>query len=174
MVPQVYTAYRLWVDGKEVIGNGVVGTDAETSVPKFLPRVAVFTPDRTEMVITLQVSNFHHVNGGIWSSISFGTADQIIGFNRTRIALDMIAFGGLLLIGFYHLVLYLFRRRDQASLFFGLFCLITALRVIVESNRLLVELVPAMNWELNEKLSYLTYFFMVATFNLYLQRLLPD
>jgi anti-sigma regulatory factor (Ser/Thr protein kinase) len=173
-VPQLYTAYRLWIDDRPMSENGTVGDGPGSSVPSFLPRLVIFRPHGKDVVFTLQVSNYHHVKGGFWSSIIIDNAPNLIRSNRYSHSLDMLAFGGLLLMGIYHLSLFILRRKDRVSLYFGLFCLVTALRVVVEGNRLFIDLLPGFNWELNEKLSYLTFFFIVILFNLYIHKLLPE
>ncbi len=174
LVPKIFTAYRLWADDRRIAERGVVGTDEKSSQPVFLPRLALITPSANEISMTLQISNFHHPEGGMRHSISIGTADDMIRSRTYAIALDMLAFGGLIIIGLYHLGLFFLRRKDHASLFFALFCLITALRILMEEDRVLIDLLPVISWSVNEVVVYLTYFFMVITGSLYLQRLLPD
>lgn len=173
-IPYLYTAYRLWVDDRLLAENGTVGTNTESSVPYFFHRMAVFRPQHKDLRITVQVSNFHHFHGGFWSPISLDTAPRLIESNRRAYFFDMMAFGGLILMGFYHLALFFFRRKDQTSLYFGLFCLVTAFRIVIEGNRLLLGIVPSINWQLNEFFSYMTFFLIQVTGVLYVQRILPD
>ena len=64
----IQTAYRFFVNGKEVAVNGIVGNDHSSSVPSYLPIVADYTNEKTELDIVIHVSNFHHRKGGIWES----------------------------------------------------------------------------------------------------------
>ena len=54
----------------------------------------------------------------------------------------------LALMGVYHLCLYGFRRKDPSAAWFGLFCLLVALRTVLTENRFLTWLFPDFSWEL--------------------------
>ena len=50
---------------------------------------------------------------------------------------DLFLFGMLLIMGIYHLGLYLMRTKNKASLFFSLFCLLFSFRILLVGERLL-------------------------------------
>ncbi|MBP7734328.1 MAG: ATP-binding protein [Spirochaetes bacterium] len=173
-VPHMYTAYRLWVNGRPVSSNGTPGTDAAHEIPRFLTRTVILASESDTLELLVQVSNFHHPRGGMWSSIQLGKDLQIVQLQRHRFGINSFIFGGLLLMSLYHMGIFLLRRTDRASLFFSLFCLSMAIRIPFEGDRLLIEFLPWISWEINEKISYLTFYSSVCIVNLYLYYLFPD
>jgi len=64
----------------------------------------------------------------------------------------------------YHLGLFSLRRKERSSLFFGLFCLIIALRILTTGERYILLLFPGIDYEIMVKLDYLTFYFAVPLF----------
>lgn len=83
----VATAYRFWINGERVDGNGTVGTDAKHMVPRSYPKVYFFQPRPGDNEIIIQVSNFAQRTGGIWESIELGDAEDIASPQRNRVML---------------------------------------------------------------------------------------
>ena len=137
------TAYRLWINGKMIAGNGVLGKDAATSIPQLRLQVKYFKPRQPELEFVLQVSNFHHKKGGVWSPIYFGPADRIQQRHCLQWIFDLMLFGGLLIMGIYHLGLFSLRKEDMSSFYFALFTLIFAVRVLVSGDYYLTLVFPS-------------------------------
>jgi putative nucleotidyltransferase with HDIG domain len=173
-IPHMYTAYRLWVNGKPVSSNGITGTDAVHETPQFLPKIIILTPESGILELLVQISNFHHPKGGMWAPIQLGQETQIISMQRHLDWFNIFLLGGLILMTVYHISIFLMRKSDRASLFFGILCLIIALRVIFEGDRLIIELLPWISWEINEKISYLTFYSPPFIISLYIYYLFPD
>jgi len=165
------TAYRLWVDNQVVATTGIVGTNHKTSIPSNQRQTVFFTPQEKTIEIVMEISNFHHRHGGIWHSIQFGLAEDIQAQQEKQLAFDFFLFGSLLIIGVYHLGLYLFRRQDSYTLYFGLFCLLTALRAVITGENYLFN---ELSWAVLIKVEYLTYYLVIPIFVIFFQRLYPD
>ncbi len=173
-VPQLFTAYRLWCNGKLLTSNGNTGTDRAHSVPQFLPRMIIIPTDGDTLELVLQISNFHHPNGGMWSSIRLGNDTRLISERRHVAGFNSFLLGGLLLMALYHIGIFLFRRQDRASLFFGILCLVMAVRVPFEGDRMIIGHLSWLSWEMSQKITYLTFFSSALVTNLYLYYLFPD
>lgn len=63
-IPEMLTAYRLWINGKEVASNGAVGKSREESKAHWLPMAVSFQPEGDTAEVILQVSNFSFFEGG--------------------------------------------------------------------------------------------------------------
>ena len=74
----------------------------------------------------------------------------------------------------YHFGLFLLRREAKSPLFFCFFCLLVALRLLTTGERYIMELLPAMNWQLQVKLEYLSYYLSVPAFTQFNYHLFPD
>lgn len=172
-VPYMRTAYRLWIDGEQVAANGKVGTSRGTMVPQYLPQTVLFTPRGETVQLVVQVSNFRHRSGGMRESIEMGTVGGIARKQERGQAFRMALFGAILVMALYHFGLYILRRRDRSSLYFGLFCLLFAVRILVTGEMLLVRMFPDFNWEAHLRIEYLTGYLVLPVFVMLLHHLYP-
>jgi hypothetical protein len=105
-MPDVFSAYRLWVNGREVARNGTPGVSRQSSRPYWLPAVKVVQSERDTLELVLQVSNFHHVKGGIGEPLALGNPEMLLALKTRDEALAFTLFGsfvvcGLLLLGVF-------------------------------------------------------------------------
>lgn len=172
-IPSISTAYDLWVNGELLASNGKPGPSKETTTPFYRPQKVNFFTKDTKAEIILHVSNYHYRDGGIWESITFGTAEQIKDYSFKKLTIQMIIFGGLLLSGLYHVVLFIQRRQNKAALYFSLVCLIVCIRIVVTKDIPLVNFFPNIPWVLIVKLEYLSFYTSVPLFCWVLYTLYP-
>ena len=90
------------------------------------------------------------------------------------IARDLFLFGSILIMAFYHLGLYSLRRKEPSALFFGLFCLLIALRILTTGERYLLLLIPEIDYQVMIKLEYFSFYAAVPLFMQYYDSLFPD
>lgn len=121
----VQQAYRLWADGRLVAQSGVVGRSAGEETPQRSLRLAKIPRRNGSVDLVLQVSNHHFRTGGVPEPILVAPPGVLERQRTQRWALALFFTGSILIIGLYHLALYLVRRRDVAPLYFGLYCLLT-------------------------------------------------
>ncbi|PJZ53275.1 adenylate/guanylate cyclase domain-containing protein [Leptospira adleri] len=169
----VGTAAAIWVDGKKLIRSGVVGTDENTSRPQYLPRYIEFNAFENEVLIQVEVSNFHHFKGGIWETIRLGSKKSIQDDKESRSATEMFLFGSIAIMALYHFGLYSLRRKDSSSLFFGLFCFVIVIRLLMTGERFIVQKFPDIPWEFGSKLEYLSFYLAWPIFQKYMDSIFP-
>lgn len=169
----VSTSYRLWVDGKLLSENGKVGKSKEEAVPQALPRVVNFENQVGKTEIVLQVANFTHSKGGIWSDIKLGTEYQIQNLREKQAGRSLFLSGALLMMGIYHLALFLLRRKDRAPLFFSIFCLLIAVRTAVTGEIFLVSWFPNVSWDFLYVTQYITFYLALPFFIQFIRELYP-
>lgn len=167
------TAYRLWVDGKLVAGNGVVGTAPDQMVPQFLPATVQFVPEQPTVELVVQVSNYHHRVGGIWPSPTLGSSSQMARRQFLSTSLAAALFGSILIMSVYHLVLYYLHRRDRSALFLSLVCLMIAMRILVTDEFLLLQVLPDFPWPVHLRMEYLTGYLSLVFILAFLRSLYP-
>ena len=119
----VESAYRLWVNGVLLSENGAIGTTAASERP-IQSSVLIRLPQSRTLDLVLQVSNFHYREGGVLSPIVLGSPQQLESARFREWAIVSFCIGAIAVIGLYHLVLYAFRRRTPATLYFGGYCLL--------------------------------------------------
>ncbi|WP_027092435.1 7TM diverse intracellular signaling domain-containing protein [Cohnella thermotolerans] len=173
-LPNISTAYSLYVDGEMVLSRGQPGADAQSTRPYQLPATVYFDggTDRTELM--LDVANFDHRRGGIRTELVLGTSDQIQKLVFSKESQELVVFGCLIMIGFYHFGLYALRRKESANLFFALLCLFVACRMGVIGEGLFFRWFPSLTWTAGTRLEY-SAFALSALFGFaYYQRMYPN
>ena len=170
-IPKLSTAYNLYINDKKIASNGIVGKSKKEMKPQFLPLVADFHPEADKIEIIVQVSNFNERLGGLRESILLGEKEQINRARELTLSYDFLLFGCLLLMGLYHINLFILRKKDRVLLYFGLFCIIIALRTIVSNELLLCYLFPDISWSFIRSTYAYTFFLAVPLFSMYIQAL---
>lgn len=154
-VPNLYTAYRLWVNGVLTAARGETAETKDEARPAQAPRIASFVnPPDGRLELVLEMSNFHHRRGGISGALTIGPTPDMIVDQTKRTAHNMAIFGSLVIIGLYHVMLFVKRREEPFTLWFGLLCLLIGIRVIVTGEMLLVRYFPHVSWEAGLKIDY--------------------
>ncbi|HEU4718584.1 MAG TPA: adenylate/guanylate cyclase domain-containing protein [Bacteroidia bacterium] len=154
----VSNAYDLFVNGKKIASNGTVGKDEETSKPAYAPQVVTFIPDSDCLHFVMHISNFAHCKGGFWLPVEIGTVKQIHEERDSRVLLEMFLFGCLFIMALYHFSLYLLRRSDPSTLYFGLMCVIIGVRSLFTGENLVNDLYPGIDWFFARKIEFLLTF----------------
>ncbi len=141
-------AYTLTVNGQQIGRNGQVGLDAQTTKPSYYPDVYDFVVTSDTLDIVFQVANFSYRKGGLWNPPLLGNRSTAYGLGERQVALEFILLGGIFVVGFYHLFLFAYRRKDRPALYFGLLCFSVCARLLATGERLLNDIVPGLPWEI--------------------------
>ncbi|MBF0117418.1 MAG: hypothetical protein HQK79_01165 [Desulfobacterales bacterium] len=172
-IRDVVCSYTLYVDGKKLSASGVAGKSSETTIAYSLPKVVPFIPERKNLEIIFQISNFHVRKGGLSRPVTIGKEDEIRNMRDISLSFDMFLFGSLSIIGLYHLGLFSLRRKDKSSLYFGIFCILIASRSIFENERFILYVFPRLSWEFLVMTVFLSYYISVPIFFMYIHSLFP-
>ncbi len=170
----VFTAYNLYIDNSLAEYSGVPGTDAETSKPYFKQDTVVFTPERNVITLTFHVSNYEMNKGGLWETIYLGSVESIYGAESRRMAIEIIAISTILIMGLYHLGIFIYRHEDTTALYFSIFCILIALRALATGEILFERMFPGISWSLLLKLEYGSFYAAVPVFIMYLRSIYED
>jgi|GEM_PF-1313067 len=173
LVPEVYTAHRLFANDVLIASNGVVGSEPAQSKAYWLPKIALLPPGSSEYVLTFQVSNYAHYKGGVFEPLVLGPL-QMLQLNRTQeFAWVSLLSGGLLIGGLFFLGFFLFDRSDRTVLYFSLFCIFYAYRVLGTESYVLHEILPGLQFPLAVRLEYGSLYLSVMMFAAFLRNLYP-
>ncbi len=156
-VPNIATAYDLSINGKVVMSRGRADTDERKAFPYQLPAMVHFTASGTQTVLELAVANYDHRDGGIRTEIIIGNASQIQKLQIRHAAQELIILGCLIMIGFYHLGLFILRRKEVANIMFALLCFFVGLRMGLIGEGFIVQWVKGMDWGTAIRLEYLSF-----------------
>lgn len=170
------TSYELYVNRTQLMNAGVFGTSPASAVPSLMPKVASIPKQESanEIIIALKVANFFHRGGGLNKPIVLGTDQQIQRMLWRMDFLSTLTLGFILMMAMYHLVLWLKRREDFASLWFSVFCFIIFIHTLAIDNYF-ERLFPDVNiYEFRFKVEYVTLALSWVAFAFFINRLFPQ
>lgn len=171
-IPDVYCAYRLFVNGFLVAENGKVDSTAAGYSPQWIPHT-ITLPDSDTIELWFQVANFSHAKGGVVKHMVLGPSDELRVMSEQHIAADFLLAGSLFMGGLFFFGLFLFGRQDKATLYFSLFCMLYSYRIIGSGEYALHAVVSEWDWDFAIRLEYLSLFGSVFLFLQYIRYLYP-
>ncbi|MFK5856398.1 MAG: response regulator [Bacteroidota bacterium] len=172
-LPDFYTSYSLWINGKKFSHNGVVGTNKESSKPHLLPLTKSFFTDTTNLELVLQISNFHHSKGGTSIAPIIGSSILLVAEREFELGIDLLLTGAVLMGGLFFLGLYFFGRQDKSVFYFAMFCLAYSYRVIGTANYFLHNIIPDVSWQITTRAEYIALFLSAFFFMKFVQSVYP-
>lgn len=173
-IPDFYTAYRLYINGELLTGNGDVDSLESDYRPYWLPQTISLPQNagnRLEMVI--HVANFEHSKGGLRLPLLIGNEKFLQRKRTIELTYSVLLGGAVLMIGLFFLGLYIFGGREQTFIYFALFCLAYTYRLIGTDLYPLHYLIPSAPWWLTVTLEYLTLYLGPVAFGMFIESLYP-
>ena len=172
-MPEVYSAYRLYINGRQASSNGQVSTTAKDFVPHWEYRTIEVPQHADTLNLLLQVANFTHSKAGVKKSLWIANKETIGLARKQAEAIDLLLTGCLIMGGLFFLGLYLMGNRDKAVLLFALFSIIYSYRIMGIDNYVLHTIWPNINWYFTVRLEYISLFLGIGMFALYTRYLYP-
>lgn len=173
-MPEVYTSYKLIINGQVVSTNGRVGKTASDSEPQWQNKDIDLQLGADTLNMLLQISNFTHSKAGIAKPIFIGPKEFAKLDRKRTEAFDLLLSGCLFMGGLFFLGLYLYGNRDKAILLFALFAVVYSYRMIGADNYVLHSLFPDINWYFAIRIEYVSLFAAIGLFGLYSRFLYPE
>jgi hypothetical protein len=143
-------------------------------VAQYLPQIAFFDAKKGNNEIVLQVSNYYMPSGGLLSDIEMGSASNIQALREKKLNYSLFLFGALIIMGFYHLAMFLFRKKDYSSLYFGLFCLMTAVRTLMTGEGYFYTLFPNADFTYFRKIQTILFYLSSPMIIWFFSSILPE
>lgn len=172
-MPEVYSAYRLFINEQEVASNGRVARTATDFIPYWENKIIEIPQHADTLNILLQIANFSHSKGGIKKPLLIGEKGFVILKRKQAEAVDLLLTGCLMMGGLFFLGLYLMGSRDKAILLFALYSIVYSYRIIGIDNYVLHTVLPHMDWYFTVRMEYLSLFLGIGMFALYTRYLYP-
>jgi signal transduction histidine kinase len=174
-IPEVYCAYKLFVNGVLQSQNGQTATTASAGTPYWGPRtIALPSGEKETLLVILQVANFWHNRGGPYKEMRIGDKDILFLKKNRDQAYDFMLAGCLFMGGLFFLSLFVFGRHDKTTLYFAIFCLLYSYRVVGTDFYALHSLFANLNWFITVRVEYLTLSLGVVFFTAYTRHLYPE
>jgi signal transduction histidine kinase len=168
------TAYRLFVDDKEIASNGIVGTDAASTSPGYQPVVVDFAAPANEFNIIVQISNFTYARGGFWYDINLGTPKQIDTLNDMIVYKDAVLIGSLLIMALYYTAFFFRLKREKSSGYFVLLCVVFMARTALYGDMLINKIFPGITFGFTVFLTYTSLFWISVVIYLLIDSIFPS
>ena len=168
---EIKTAFALFINGALVRQGGVPGTDAARSTPGWTQNIAPLGDMSGALDIVLHVSNFHYYQGGIDRPLLLGLERDIFAAREDAVIIDLILFGILLVMGLYHLTVFLFRKQEMSLVYFSAFCLLVAVYLLTTGEVYFSRSFPARSWEALMVLVFLPIYLGAAVFSSFMRAL---
>lgn len=172
-LPDVYTSYRLYVNGELFFSNGEPGTTKSTTTPRWHPVVLALPEGVDSVELVFHIANFHHSKGGPYKAVFLGDFETLNNNRKRDTSLDLLMSGALLMGGLFFFGLYLFGKYDRAMLFFALYCLAYSYRPVGSRLYVLHDMFSTLSWDLTVRLEYLSLFAGIGFFATYTTYLYP-
>jgi diguanylate cyclase (GGDEF)-like protein len=127
-IPQIESAYRLYLDAELMASGGLVKDYLSAGKPGYNTAIVRIPDGLKTFSITVQVSNYHSSWGGLWEPIVLGDADTLHILQRDKVALSLFIMGALLITAIHSLIQFFLRPADNIPLVFACVCLLLFLR----------------------------------------------
>ncbi len=151
------SSYLIWINNQLIAANGKVSSIKDSVIPKEIPLVVIFRkPSGDSLQIVVQVANFFHAKGGLRDSIDFGRQEYLLQQRDLARIIESWLAGILFILFIYHFLIFLLNRKEMASFWFALLCLISTLRIIVTGEHLLYTSFPNFPLAIGIRIEYLT------------------
>ncbi|MEO5892211.1 MAG: ATP-binding protein [Ferruginibacter sp.] len=173
-IPEFYSSYRLYINGKIFANNGIPDSSEANYSPHWIFKTLTLPSGADTLHFVLQVANFSHSKGGIKKEILIGSNDYLQSSKERWIASDFLLAGCLFMGGLFFFGLYRFGKHDKAMLLFSLFSMMYSYRIVGSAFYALHSVFPDLNWELTLRLEYFTLFSSVFLFVEYVRQLYPQ
>lgn len=160
-IPDMYSAYVLWINGVIISKNGTVGTTQNESVPQYLPTTVPIPNGKDTLDIVLQISNFHHAKGGIREPIVIGHREEMLLKRSIAVNANIVMFVVLVFIALTFLLIFAFSKRQWSLVFFCALCITWGVRSMFSNLYVAISFMPDFSWELAAKIEYISLFLVM-------------
>ncbi len=173
MIRDISSCYKLWINNELVEEAGRVDTAAERCLPRYKKASVLLNSDTNFYEIVFEVANFNQHNGGIRTHINLLRKVQINLQHERESLRTYFCLGIIFIIGLYQLGLFLMNKKDLPGLNFGLFCLVMFIFLSFRT-RLVYYFIEDFDWELGNKIEYLTEYIALPLFYIFFYRSFPN
>lgn len=163
-IPQVFSAYKLWVNDELMVENGKVATSKKESIPRGIPKRIYFNVSQEKMILRLQVSNFYYRQPGILGNVYVGSPTAIEDKLIRSTIQEWFSIGAFIIFGINHMLIYINRKKERLSLFFALFCLLYGIRMLLIGQASIYYFFPDFSMIFVLKLNYICIFVCLLLF----------
>lgn len=168
------TAASFYINGELQLTTGIVSKNKDEYKPQAIPCYIECTSDKDGSIeIVIEVANFIHRKGGLWTTIYFGDQSAVRKRFNLQSGSRYFICCLLLFICFLNLCHFVLNRYKIDTLCFALFCLLFAIRISIAEFSILTLAFPNFPYGLQLKLEYSIIWFAPILFLLFSMSFLP-
>ncbi len=171
-LPEVFSAYDMYVNGEGFEGNGQVGKNKEESVHYWRPSVKSIVLKPGKNVILVHISNFGHHKGGMIDHMILGESDEINYARNFRTGSTLFLAGCLLIAGAIGFTFFWFKTSDYTGIFFFLFACSYMYRILGTEEYVIHAVNRNLPWSFTLRLEYISLYCSVAFFIYFMRNLI--
>ncbi|GGG52355.1 hybrid sensor histidine kinase/response regulator [Paenibacillus radicis (ex Gao et al. 2016)] len=172
-IPAMPVPYQVMADGMTLVDNGEEFDHKERAIAAYSSRTVYFKPASEQFDIIMQVSNGLLVGGKAGSPIELGGKVEMASLRDRELAGIMFFMGIAMMLGLYSITVYFYRRVQRAHLYFGIICLLVAIRLLVADQLFVQQLFPQVTNQIIMLLEYITYYAGITFAVLFMKHLFP-
>jgi hypothetical protein len=170
-IPQVYSSYKLFINGELLAQNGVPGQDFQETVPQWLPQTIRFSVTSDTLELVLQIANFNHYKGGCKDPIYLSGASRMLSQQAISKTSKLVECATLFIVGLFFVAIYFQHGRKKVVVYFALLCFTWSVRCIFSNDYTFIQYFPTFNWTAMVRIEYITLYLTMMWAMLYLARI---
>jgi class 3 adenylate cyclase len=163
LIKDIGSCYKVWVNNKLELTVGRIDTLESKCKPKYGKHSIELPNDTNRIEVVIEVANYAQSKGGITSYISLIRSNQTNLEHERESLRTYFCLGIIIIMGFYHLVLFFFYKKETASLNFGLFCFDIFIFLIFRS-RLVYYFFDDFDWETGNRIEFIAQYLSLPLF----------
>lgn len=171
-IPLLYRAARLWVNGEMLAEVGRPGVSAQGEIPRDEVKLVRLPDGAHELQLVLQVSSFHHVDGGISHPLVLDRWERLQQAERWRIVRGVALMASTLTLAVYLFVMWGYAGAGREYFYLGAGLFWYAVRLFGK-ERLIYYLYPDFSTEWLLRAVYYGMYLCVPAYMLFIQAFFP-
>lgn len=175
---RVKLSFNVFLNGALIANDGVVGINKASYSPSHSPKIIDLNlSDIVDDTFTLviQTANYDYpIKSGINDPILIGDKDLLTQRRSNFILFQMIVCSSVLTMAVYQLLYWTKRRKDLAALYFSLFCIGVAIRMIIAGEKWILSIFPDISSAMLLSIELVDIGFTVFVLHFYVYHLYKD
>lgn len=172
-LPTLYRSAKLWANGEPLVSVGRPGTSLEEEVPRDEIKLVRLGDDiGHHLQLVVQVSSFHHVDGGIHHPIVIDRWEQLVSAEKWRVLRGIFLMSSTLTLAIYLLVMWGNAHAGREYLYLGLGLFWYSVRIF-GTEKLIYYLFPDFSVLWLMRAEYYGMFLCIPAYMLFIQALYP-